>query len=599
MILKIAIVAGSALALTLSAANAQDRSLDPSFGSVKLVTGFQPDPHSVDLLAGGAIDAGTAIGGECLGNIANEPDFRVFYTAGDSPLTFAVDSNADTTLVISDPAGDWICDDDSAGSLNPRVLLESPSSGQYNIWVGVFSQGDFEDATLSISEVPPVLLDWSLDPNFGVFDLIVGFEPDPFQLDLIAGGDANARDTSPDCRGYATTRPDVRINYTSGQFPLIVSALSESDTTLIISDPDGNWICDDDSGGGLNPEIMFDDPMSGQYDIWVGTYSAGTPADATLSISEIGGGAALNWDLEPNFGAVDLAAGFSPDPFIVELAAGGGVDASSVGSGCLGYVTSSPDYRVFYDAGASPLIFSVESAADTTLIIADPDGNWFCNDDTNGLDPEIAFDAPLTGQYDIWIGTFDPGGASPATLFVAGGGDAGPVKGGGIPDWQLPPTFGEVDLAAGFFPDPFRLELTAGGDLDAATADPSCVGNVAAAPDFRLHYQAGNLPLYVWVEGGVDTTLVISDPNGVWICDDDGGVVALQPALGWETPLSGQYDIWVGTYFSDPSPATLFISEATDPREIGLSLPPAQAVPAGAPPPADVPVFIDPADIGP
>ncbi|MCC5935567.1 MAG: hypothetical protein JJU35_15070, partial [Balneolales bacterium] len=40
--------------------------------------------------------------------------------------------------------------------------------------------------------------------------------------------------------------------------------------------PDGSWYCNDDAfSGTFNPMVIFDNPAAGQYDIWVGTYSAG------------------------------------------------------------------------------------------------------------------------------------------------------------------------------------------------------------------------------------------------------------------------------------------------------------------------------------
>ena len=74
----------------------------------------------------------------------------------------------------------------------------------------------------------------------------------------------------------------------------------------------------------MNPQIAINAPQSGQYDIWIGTYSSGPTVSATLQVSEIGGqsGGELNWDLGPNFGVVDLAAGFTSDPYSIDLIAG-------------------------------------------------------------------------------------------------------------------------------------------------------------------------------------------------------------------------------------------------------------------------------------
>ncbi|MEQ9812522.1 MAG: serine protease [Azospirillaceae bacterium] len=123
-----------------------------------------------------------------------------------------------------------------------------------------------------------------------------------------------------------------------------------------------------------------------------------------------------------------------------------------------------------------------------------------------------------------------------------------PTSGG--PNVDLPPTFGSMDLVTGFLPDPHAVPLQAGGDLDATVLGGNCVGFVAEAPDFQLTYEAGQqYPLHIYVEGTADTTLAVSAPDGRWYCDDDSGQ-ELSPALTWQVPSSGRFDIYVGTYDS-------------------------------------------------
>lgn len=130
-----------------------------------------------------------------------------------------------------------------------------------------------------------------------------------------------------------------------------------------------------------------------------------------------------------------------------------------------------------------------------------------------------------------------------------------------IPDYRLPPTFGEVRLSSGFLPDPHRVALQSGGPIRAAGIDPDCLGYVAEAPDYRLQYTPGDYRLFISVRSDFDTTLVVNDPAGNWYCDDDSGG-DLNPAIQWDQPTAGQYDIWVGTYGStEYRAADLYISE--------------------------------------
>lgn len=296
--LSAALLAATCLA---TPALAQNYNLNPAYGTYNLQSGFLPDPQTVQVVAGGSIDAGRATGGQCAGFIADAPDVRINFTGGSfSEINFSARSNADTTLIVNDPNGTWHCDDDSGDGLNPLVQL-TPVSGQYDIWVGTFGSSTAQ-ATLAVSELPyggaptpgptpppaPSGPDYSLPPAYGSYTLASGFTPDPFEVRVVAGGNNSASDWSGgQCAGFVADAPDVRLMFQGGSFPeLYFSAHSDADTTLVINGPDGQWFCDDDSGNGaLNPLVRMA-PISGQYDIWVGTYGSST-SNAVLSISEL------------------------------------------------------------------------------------------------------------------------------------------------------------------------------------------------------------------------------------------------------------------------------------------------------------------------
>jgi len=130
---------------------------------------------------------------------------------------------------------------------------------------------------------------YSLRPAYGTVNLNAGFTPDPYVVSLDAGGSISAQSSvSSSCRGWIAQAPDVRLNYRAGDFPLYLSVSAATDTTLVVNGPDGSWYCDDDGGvNGLNPALRFGSPPSGQYDIWIGTYSSGALQPARLHISEL------------------------------------------------------------------------------------------------------------------------------------------------------------------------------------------------------------------------------------------------------------------------------------------------------------------------
>lgn len=128
---------------------------------------------------------------------------------------------------------------------------------------------------------------YGLQPSYGTLNLNAGFQPDPRVVNLQSGGNIEASSFNSNCRGFIASAPDVRVNYNAGGYPLIISVASNTDTTLVINGPNGQWYCDDDSGNGTNPSIRFNGPQSGQYDIWVGTYGSASTAPASLYVSEV------------------------------------------------------------------------------------------------------------------------------------------------------------------------------------------------------------------------------------------------------------------------------------------------------------------------
>lgn len=134
-------------------------------------------------------------------------------------------------------------------------------------------------------------LKWREAPLYGTVNLASGFQPDPHTVAVEAGGSTRASDAVPvSCSGFVhADEPDVDLNYTPGRYPLYIYAVSDADTTLVVYDANGNWHCNDDfsSDSNGNPGIMFQNPPSGNYNIWIGTYNRmDSNPNATLKISE-------------------------------------------------------------------------------------------------------------------------------------------------------------------------------------------------------------------------------------------------------------------------------------------------------------------------
>jgi hypothetical protein len=267
-------------------------------------------------------------------------------------------------------------------------------------------------------------------PLYGTANLSAGFSPDPFVTQVVAGGSSQNPISGTGCVGYLNmVQPDIDLNYTAGSYPLTISAGSATDTALLINQPDGTWVCDDDSGDGSNPMVRFTSPQSGNYNIWVTTYNANAQAPATVRITEQNTAAVAatntassqpNIGATPLYGTVNLAAGFSPDPQITNVQAGGSDANPIAGAGCAGYInTSQPDIDVNYSAGSYPLYIYVRASSDTTLLVNLPDGSWVCSDDVSGRDPVIHLAQPPSGTYNVWVGTYSAGTTQQAGIYLS------------------------------------------------------------------------------------------------------------------------------------------------------------------------------------
>jgi len=141
------------VAVTATDVRAQDPGADPTYGAITLQAGFEPDPHEIDLTAGGSVGINR---GSCnYGNVAGAPDVDLHYEAGGgNTLYIYVISSDDTTLLVNTPNSSWRCDDDSFGDGDPILVIPKAPSGLYDIWVGTYGE-EMISATLYISEIDP------------------------------------------------------------------------------------------------------------------------------------------------------------------------------------------------------------------------------------------------------------------------------------------------------------------------------------------------------------------------------------------------------------------------------------------------------------
>jgi hypothetical protein len=243
--------------------------------------------------------------------------------------------------------------------------------------------------------------DLTAEPAYGQVRLATGFTPDPWERVVRVTGVIDLSNLSGS--GRISVEPTLNLHFTAGTLPLIIRAESTDDFVLLVNKPNGEWVYNDDTNG-LNPEIVIENPATGLYNIWVGTQATET-SSGTLFITEVASNSGPNPFTDPTYGRVSLRAGFTPDPWTRDILAGGSIDLSNFGYS--GFVATAPDLVLNYTPSSNfSLIMKGESSDDTVMLIFAPDGQWYYNDDTNGLNPQITFESPQAGEYRIWIGTY-------------------------------------------------------------------------------------------------------------------------------------------------------------------------------------------------
>ncbi len=285
-----------------------------------------------------------------------------------------------------------------------------------------------------------------------MISLNTGFMPDPRQAAGFSGGPVQAQGVQGNCRGYIPAQPQHILTSPTGFSFLRVFATSSGDTTLMIRSTTQTWCADDTYGA--NPGIDLNGLPPGRYDIYVGSYSAGTQHPYQLSLTELqgvtpgagggmappppppppidpggyrpgfrpqGGGSSLG-ALQPGFPPLFGRMMMRPRPGS-SVVAGGRTGGSIPGSGvrgqgvCRGYYLGAPNHILLVPTPQDFMRIFVMSAADSTLIVQRPDGEILCNDDTYGFNPAVEGDFP-PGTYRIWVGSYRENEARPYRVTV-------------------------------------------------------------------------------------------------------------------------------------------------------------------------------------
>lgn len=536
----------------------------------------------LDLTLEGADESGRM---DCPGTFRpSAPDAAVEWAGGTLRLTAR--SGTDVTLAVVDPQGTWHCNDDAEG-LMPVVELPNAPRGRYAVWVGTFGSPGGAATLIAGAPAGPVALDptgtaqmtTSLQSGFGASERwsVRAGGIDAVPSDLAGPSDVMY------CGGFVdAARPTARVRYSGqGRLTTYVTA-PDADPVLVVRTPDGRWLCDDDSGEGLNAAISVEDAPAGEYAVWAGSFRGGARADlpaADLWFDE-------NEIAEEPFdmGDMDMMDMPPPSPFSTgtyqpldldtrprtSLALRGDDAVSAtvtvrpagqnpvVGDACRGLIEPGATASLTL-TGDGPIGITASADRDLVLLVRTPGGGWFCSDDADGLSPGVQIDDVESGAYRVWVGTY--GFVAPdvqpeeitATLSVARGEIAvsgGAFDGGfgmgepyaeGVYDGQeLEPGRALQTLGAG------EATVRAGGALLNPVQGPTCAGFVDARASAAVEAGAG-ASFAASTLADDDLVMVVRTPDGRWFCSDDAEGTT-DPMVVVEDGPDGTYEVWVGTF---------------------------------------------------
>jgi hypothetical protein len=290
------------------------------------------------------------------------------------PVTFSGESGTtveirmqsepgDTFLFLENPSGEVVARNDDYNSLNSRILHSLQSSGEYRIIATSYSSGATFPYTLSLSEV--------------VTDL----------RSIEYGQTKSGRLDQNDPTGQRGFYEPVTFTGSEGDV-IRINMRSGGDTYLMLQDPDGNIVAENDDYNGLNSQIDTTLGSSGEF---------------TIIATSFDGGATFPYELQ-------LQLRFSPDEMV------------SAVEGMVGVKSGNTDRLVDAVSAASDLAGAIGGGTIVSGVTSEPIER---DVPENGL-----IEGAVARGYAINVDS-DEGDLTAAAVFE----DEGGVDAGDVEDW--------------------------------------------------------------------------------------------------------------------------------------------------------------------
>ena len=238
------------------------------------------------------------------------------------------------------------------------------------------------------------------------------FLPDPIAMSYVSGGTVNAaRRYGKGCRGFISHTPDHTVELLTPFDFFRLHVQSDYDTTLIVRQESSDFLLCNDDSEGINPEIRAENWKPGRYSVYIGSYDKNIQAPYTLYLTEYKSNRSEFAVSEAALPFVSLGADFKPDPYILQHRAGGPeIGSDRFSDLCRGYVNGEPNHVLELTQALPQLRLSVTSVDDTSIIVFDRKNNKLhCNDDTNGINPEVVIPNAPASIFEVFVGNFQEG----------------------------------------------------------------------------------------------------------------------------------------------------------------------------------------------
>ena len=211
-----------------------------------------------------------------LGDNTYVDDYTFNGTSGQQLTITQTSAALDSYLFLINPSGTVVAqDDDSGGGVNSRIVFTLNASGAWHIIANTFDASvPTGNYTLSVTCGTPTQCTLNSNPI------------------TCNGATVNGTLSTSDCTLADNSYYDEwTFSGTSGQQVTITQRSSAVDSYLILVNPSGTAVDeDDDDGGGLDSRITFTLNATGTWRIFANSFGAGETGAYTLQLTCTGGG---------------------------------------------------------------------------------------------------------------------------------------------------------------------------------------------------------------------------------------------------------------------------------------------------------------------